>query len=328
MKRTTRSPSGASVRVRPTLGAQDLLTRRGAAAASRSRVHDPSPIRVLVVDDERLGRERLAGLLAREPEVRLLGQCSNGADALRTISEAAPEDRPELVLLDVQMPDLDGIEVAEALLAMAPEIEPPEILFVTAYDAFMARAFELHAVGFLRKPFTDERFADALAHARKHITEHRLARRVAEQDGARGDRVPWDATLGQLQDLVTLIREERPRHRIAIRDPQSGALTLIDARRVAWVEAHRAGQVLLHGRDATRTWDTGIEAAEQQLAPLGFVRVGRNHLIHPDHIVEAKPLQKGQYMLTMQGQGDLKLDTGRAYAATMARILDGVPGAR
>ena len=327
MKRTRPLPPASAFRVRPALRDLDSSARREVALTARTSVPEPSsPIRVLIVDDERLGRERLASLLAREADLEIVGQCANGADALKAITSANLTRRPDLVLLDVQMPELDGIEVAEALVEMAPDREPPELLFVTAFSEFMERAFELHAVDYLRKPFTEARFASALTHARRRIADRRLARRAATADAAETLRTPWEATIEQLQELVARVREERPPERIAILNPANGALTLIDASRVAWVQAHGAGEVLLHGRDATRTWNTGIEAAEQKLAPLGFVRVHRHHLIHPDHITEAKPLQKGQYLLTLQGTKTL--DTGRTYASTMARILDRVPGAR
>ena len=123
------------------------------------------PTTVLVVDDERLARERLLVLLQGEPGTKVVGECSSGLDALAAITR----ERPELVFLDVQMPDLDGLGVVAAL----GEDETPEIIFVTAHDTYMERAFELHAVDYLRKPYTNARFASALGHAMRRIHARR-----------------------------------------------------------------------------------------------------------------------------------------------------------
>lgn len=114
-------------------------------------------IRVLIVDDEALARERVRTLLAAAPDVTIVGECSGGREAV----EAIVRDRPDLVFLDVQMPDLNGFEVLEAV---APEWLPA-VVFVTAYDAYAIQAFEVHAVDYLLKPIEPERFRKALARA-------------------------------------------------------------------------------------------------------------------------------------------------------------------
>jgi two-component system LytT family response regulator len=291
-------------------------------------VNDPQPLRILVVDDERLGRDRVTTLLAREPDVEVVGQCANGVDALQAMVQSSTDRRPDLVLLDVQMPDLDGIEVAQALLEMAGDVEVPELIFVTAYSEYMERAFELHAVDYLRKPYTDARFASALSHARRRIGDRRAASRVEQgrDAGAPSDEASpsfgMDPT--RLRHLLDVVAADRPRRRIALRDRATGTLTLVDAGEVAWVEAAGPGRVLLHGRGAPRSWARGIEAAEAELAPLGFMRVHRSYLVHPDHLVEIKELPKGQYMLTLPG--GRQFDTGRTYAANLERLLDSIPG--
>jgi len=109
--------------------------------------------RTLIVDDEELARERLRQLLANQPEIELVGECVDGREAVAAIKEKSPD----LVFLDIQMPELDGFAVLEAV-----NVEPmPVIVFVTAYDKFALRAFEVHAVDYLLKPFDRERFESA-----------------------------------------------------------------------------------------------------------------------------------------------------------------------
>jgi DNA-binding LytR/AlgR family response regulator len=128
----------------------------------------------------------------------------------------------------------------------------------------------------------------------------------------------------RLKYLLDAVAADQPRRRIALRDRATNTLTLVDASEVAWVEADGPGRVLLHGSGKPRSWPKGIESAESELAPLGFIRVHRSYLVHPDHLVEIKELPKGQYMLTLPG--GMQFDTGRTYAANMERLLASIPG--
>src|SRR5436305_14533329 len=120
-----------------------------------------APIRVLVVDDEPLAREKIRGMAAADPEIRVVGECSNGAEAI----EAIQTIRPDLILLDVQMPEVGGFAVLEAL---KDEGLPP-VIFITAYDHYAVRAFEFHALDYLLKPFDRERFQTAIERAKRQI---------------------------------------------------------------------------------------------------------------------------------------------------------------
>src|SRR5579863_9996939 len=137
-------------------------------------------IRALIVDDEPLGRERIRTLLRDDPEVEIVGECSDGAHAIVAIKQ----NKPELVYLDVQMPMLDGFAVLEAI---APE-PMPAIIFVTAYDQYAVKAFEIHAVDYLLKSFDPERFRSA-------------STRAKEQIRARQASVWNEKLLGLLEDL-------------------------------------------------------------------------------------------------------------------------------
>src|ERR671929_1722821 len=129
-----------------------------------------APIRVLGVDDEPLAREKIRGMAADDPELRVVGECTNGAEAI----EAVQTIRPDLILLDVQMPEVGGFAVLEAL---KDEGLPP-VIFITAYDHYAVRAFEYHALDYLLKPFDRERFQSAWRRAKEQI----MAARNGEMD--------------------------------------------------------------------------------------------------------------------------------------------------
>src|ERR671917_1055849 len=128
----------------------------------------PSRIGVLVVDDEPLAREKIREMVKRDAEVEIVGECSSGAEAVAAVREL----RPALLLLDVQMPELGGFEVLQALDGE----HPPAVIFVTAYDQYAVRAFEVHALDYLLKPFDRERFEASWQRAKEHILKEKNGR--------------------------------------------------------------------------------------------------------------------------------------------------------
>ena len=250
------------------------------------------PVSVLVVDDELLSRRLLRRLLDQEPDVCTVGECARGLDALNAITH----HRPELVFLDVQMPDLTGIEVVE----MLDETTCPEVVFVTAYDQYLERAFELHALDFLRKPFTNDRFASALAHARRRVA----ARRAVTYGTS-------DVQATTRRRVAAEIAATHARGRIAIQARGSAPWHLLEADAITAVEAEGGVAVHVHVGATTYTWACTLEAAHRVLAPYGFVRVHRHWLVNPSHFRQVVGLQKGEYELVLPG-GRI-IATGRRY---------------
>ena len=171
-------------------------------------------IRALIVDDEKPGRERLRRLLARDNRVQLVGCCAGGAEALETIRASAGDGAPvQLMFLDVQMPELDGFGVLSALVRDSPNVVMPEVIFVTAHDEYALRAFDAQAIGYLLKPFSDERFQAALDRALRHVRAghadsvmsqmQALARRL-------GSETRWDGA-GSGRDAASARPDRRPR---------------------------------------------------------------------------------------------------------------------
>jgi two-component system, LytTR family, response regulator len=263
-----------------------------------------TPITVLVVDDERLARQRLRALLSAEPDIEVVGECGNGLEALAAITKLSPE----LVFLDVQMPDLDGLGVIAALSAD----EIPEIIFVTAHSAYMERAFEIHAVDFLRKPYQNARFDSALAHARRRIHSRR-AELAATSDIA---RVPSGSRYGP---VLADLRDASQDLRIALLDGRSGTWHIVSRDEIDYIGADGSARVLVHVGKETYLWRKTLSELEHSLDPRVFLRVHRSYIVNIGRIRQVKPLLKGEFAIVLT-QGTV-LDTGRTYREVIESFL-------
>jgi two-component system, LytTR family, response regulator len=224
------------------------------------------PIRVLLVDDEHLGNASLRGLLAGHPDVEVLGEALGGRAAIRLVRSL----RPDLVFLDVQMPEVDGFGV---LRAVGPEAMPA-VIFVTAYDAFAVRAFEVRALDYLLKPVAADRFAQALDRARDTLTRTRdadLERRLRAllDDHAAATVAPVTRAADQI--LV----------RVGRRD------VMIPTRDVDWIEADDYCAVLHIGGERHVVRAT-LASLETQLDPAAFARIHRSAVINLRRVRELR----------------------------------------
>jgi two-component system LytT family response regulator len=250
-------------------------------------------IRTLIVDDEPLSRQRLRDLLAAEPDFTLLGECGDGLQAVAALAQQ-PCD---LVFLDVEMPGLDGLQVARRLGAG----EGPAVIFVTAHDCYALPAFEVHAVDYLLKPFDRERFRQALMWARATIRRDR--------EGAPADLPP--ATLGDLRG------GRRPATRLTVKS--SGRIYLVKTEDIDWVEA--AGNYLrLHAGTTTHLLRETMNSLEGRLDPERFWRIHRSTIINVDRIRELQPLFHGDYVVILEDGTELTL------SRTYRRNLPGLSG--
>src|SRR5262249_6127607 len=203
-------------------------------------------IRTLIVDDEPLARERLRQLLERETEIELIGECADGRAAV----EAIQKNSPELVFLDIQMPELDGFGVIEAI-----NVEPaPVIVFVTAHDKFALRAFEVHAVDYLLKPFDRERFQTALGRAIERV-RHREDQTVQQRQAAL---------------LAELRPASKPAERLAVKS--AGRVIFVKLSDIDWIEAAHNYVELHVGKESHLLRET-LNAIESRLPPDIFVRI-------------------------------------------------------
>jgi two-component system LytT family response regulator len=263
------------------------------------------PITALVADDESFARERLRSLLVRERDIELLAECKTGVEVLAEIGRQSPE----LVFLDVQMPDLDGLGVIAALA----EEETPEIVFVTAHNAYMERAFEVHAVDYLRKPYTDARFASALAHARRRVHARRA-------EGARTMRADHEGTVSRFSPMLADLREDHPDQRLALRDEKSGAWQIIDKEQIDYIAANGSSGVEVHAGAESYHWRRTLTDLERTLDPHSFLRIHRSYIVNGARIRRVKPLQKGEYAVFLDG--NTVVDSGRTYRHVIERFLE------
>ena len=275
-------------------------------------------IRALIVDDEPIARAGLRKLLEAEADVSVVGECRDGAEAVARIRS----DRPDLVFLDVQMPELTGFEV---LSSLAPD-ELPAIVFVTAYDAYALDAFEASAVDYLLKPFDRERFARALSRARRFLAGDQLAAfrsRIASVlqavagDVSSADRqVPSRATESDASDAGAARIAERTRNgetRLMIRS--RGRIAFVALSDIEWIETSR-NYARVRAKGVWHTVREPLTTFANRLDPLQFVRVSRSRIVNLDRVREFRRQANGQYVVLLDdGQ---RLLASRRYGAKLA----------
>ncbi|OQA37773.1 MAG: Transcriptional regulatory protein YehT [Acidobacteria bacterium ADurb.Bin340] len=245
-------------------------------------------LRALIVDDEDLARQRIRHLLQKEPDVEIVGECAHGVEAVRAIESLSPD----LVFLDIQMPELDGFGVIEAVGAD----RMPATLFVTAFDQHALRAFEVHALDYLLKPFDPERFRAALDRARR-----------------------WCATGGRpdLEGLLEGVRRERPwLDRILVR--QGDRHVLLRCSQIQWIEAED-NYVRLHVEGTSHLLRQTLTGLLQRLDPAQFRRIHRSAIVNLDFIRELQPWTSGDHLVLMRD--GTKLTLSRTFRDQMAPWL-------
>jgi len=263
-------------------------------------------IRVLIVDDEPLARSGLSKLCKRDPELELVGECADGRSAVAAIEQV----EPDLLLLDIQMPEMDGFEV---LRAVGPD-RMPQVIFVTAYDQFALRAFEVHALDYLLKPFGDRRFFVAIERAKNAIRQ---------------------SSMGDLRiKLLDLLSDVGPRHRpmsigesgqhagrfltrIAVKE--LGSVFLIRVDDIDWIEAANYC-AKLHVREKVHVIRESMKSLAARLDPTRFFRVSRSAIVNLDQIREIQPFGRGAQIVILRSGTQVMLSRSRREA--LERLLD------
>ena len=262
-------------------------------------------IRALIVDDEKPGRERLRRLLARDNRVQLVGCCAGGAEALETIRANAGEGAPvQLMFLDVQMPELDGFGVLSALMRDSPNMVMPEVIFVTAHDEYALRAFEAQAIGYLLKPFSDERFQAALDRALRQVraghADSVMSQMQALLDGSGPKRVGTAPAAGATRRVLD---------RIVVRG--SDRVRLLPVEQISWIEADGM-YVKLHTRDgATHLHRALLGSVDGSLDPRRFIRIHRSAIVNIDVIAELRQDDHGAYVAVLRDGTEVRV--GRRF---------------
>lgn len=249
-----------------------------------------STIRAIVVEDEPVARDRLVALLAGEPEVEVVATCADG----RTASETIAAHEPDLVLLDIQLPELDGMSLARALTGE----RRPAVVFITAHDEFALPAFEIHALDYLLKPFSEARFRESLAHVRAHLAQKRataLGQQILEM-------MP---TLGHAG--LPAVPVTRGPQRIAVKG--QGRVYFVKTADIDYCEA-AGNYACLHTGSRTHLIRETMASLEARLDPDVFVRIHRSVIVNVERIHELQSTFNGEYVVRLRDGTRLTMSRG------------------
>jgi two-component system LytT family response regulator len=251
-------------------------------------------IRTIIVDDEPLGRSRIASLLEDEDDIEIIAECGDGIEALRVIGESSPH----LLFLDVQIPEITGFELLDSL----DRFDPPVVIFVTAHDEFALRAFDVHALDYLLKPFDDDRFYQALDRARAHLRDHdaaALRRRLRD----------FLHDTNDLQERVADGDSQR-RHLTRIVVKEGDRILFLKVDDVDWIEAADY-YAKIHVGTSTYLIRETLANLEEQLDPERFVRIHRSTIVNLDRVQEMQPWFHGAFVVLLVDGTELRLSRSR-----------------
>ena len=242
-----------------------------------------SPIRTLIVDDEPLARDRLRRMVEAEPDLQIIGEAGDGKTAVDAIKNSGPD----LVFLDIQMPEMDGFEV----LTEVSDQRIPAVVFVTAYDQYAIKAFEVNALDYLLKPFDQQRFQSAVSRARERL---------------RNDKGPnyQTAVTAAIRDAEN--GKEYP-ERLLVRT--LGRIHFVKVNEIEWIEA-AGNYVKLHVGHDTHLLRETMQAMEARMDPRRFLRIHRSTIVNIDCIKELQPLFHGDYVVILKNATQLTLSRG------------------
>jgi two-component system LytT family response regulator len=251
-------------------------------------------IQALIVDDEPLARQRIALMLENESDIKIVGQCGDGKTATRIIKSKAPD----LVFLDIQLPEMDGFEIIDSL----PANRLPLIVFVTAYDQFALKAFKVHAVDYLLKPVEAERLAEALDHVRRQMQVRDPGQRA------------------RLAELLRDLDSHRGRtNRIVLKS--EGEVLCLKPSEIDWVES-AGNYVCFHVGPSTHIFRETMNQVEHRLREHNFLRIHRSSIVNFDRIKKLKPRLYGDY--TVELRDGTKLTLSRAYRQAVLKKIEGL----
>jgi two-component system LytT family response regulator len=271
-----------------------------ASELAAGAVHDQpvdSAVRAVIADDEPLARTKLRLLLDSEAEIRVVAECHNGAQTLAAIRSC----RPDLLLLDIQMPDLDGFQV---LGEISPK-EMPVVIFTSAYDQYAIRAFEANALDYLLKPFDQSRLHQAIERARLELRKSR-------------DR----EITHRILDLLSQVRSEKqavPEFDARLVIKTKGRIVFLNVDEIDWVEA-AANYVRLNVGKESYLFRETISGASERLNPSQFIRIHRSMIVNVRKIKELIPVNSGEYVVVLKSGKELSCSRG--YRTNVQHLID------
>ncbi|HEY0405619.1 MAG TPA: LytTR family DNA-binding domain-containing protein [Pyrinomonadaceae bacterium] len=249
-------------------------------------------IKTLIVDDEPLARQTLRELLVVDAEIEIIGECSSGLEAVDFIRQREP---PDLLFLDIQMPGLNGFEA----LARIEYERIPAIIFVTAFDQYALKAFEVHALDYLLKPFSDKRFKEALRQAKSNVELREINRLSQSLLALLGERAGGETATVRRTSFLT---------RFMIRS--GGRVAFIKADDVDWIAADDY-YIKLHVSGKSHLLRLSMNELEEKLDPARFLRIHRSTIINFERVKELHQHPNGEYVVVLKNGTELKLSRSR-----------------
>ena len=252
-------------------------------------------IRTVIIDDEAYARQKIREFLRSEIDVDVVGEAGNGSDAIKIIRK----EKPDLVFLDVQMPEPDGFGVVEAL----GQEHLPHIVFATAYDQYTLRAFEIHALDYLLKPFDQDRFQESLKHARRMI----------------GMGKNQEDFKTRIRSLIEDVRTESP-HIKRFLVPSKRGIRFLNAEDVLWIKA-AGSYAALHTETGEHLLHETLSDLEKKLDPRMFIRTHRSFIVNVGSIQEIQPYFHGESVIILKN--NQRVNVSRNYREKFRKILEG-----
>ncbi len=262
-------------------------------------------IRTLIVDDEKLAIQGLQLRLQEFPDVEIIGTCSNGREAIRSIKT----EKPDLVFLDIQMPGFDGFSVVKGVM----DIDPPLFVFVTAFQEHAIRAFEANAVNYLMKPVDVDKLADTLERVRSRLTEKRSAEEAEKLKGVLAQVAP-DA----VEELNAEDEDSSSRYEKLINVKDRGQIFRVDVDSIEHIEAAGDYMCIYTGDNSLILRET-MKDLERRLDPRLFQRVHRSTIVNLDKVRQVKPHTNGECFLMLDSGAQVKVS--RSYRDVVARFV-------
>jgi two-component system LytT family response regulator len=248
-------------------------------------------IKTLIVDDEPLARRTIRDLLQTDPEIDVIGECGSGPEAVNFLRQ----QMPDLLFLDIQMPGMNGFEA----LSKIEHEQIPAIIFVTAFDQYALKAFDVHAIDYLLKPFSDERFREALRQAKSQVEMREINRLSRSLLALLGEQVGGEAGAAKRKSFLT---------RFMIKG--TGRVTFIDAADVDWIAADDY-YIKLHVGSKAHLLRMSMNELEEKLDPKKFLRIHRSTIVNFDRIKELQQSPNGEYVVLLKSGTELKLSRNR-----------------
>jgi two-component system LytT family response regulator len=254
-------------------------------------------LRTLIADDEPAARARLARLLTQDPEIEVVAECRNGQEVI----DAVAKHRPDLLFLDVHMPQINGFDVLQHLSHNVPRERLPFVVFVTAHDQYALKAFDVNAVDFLLKPYDDERFLASLEKARKFM-EMRMSSKLT---GRLMDLVREHMSANSEYVEVFNIRDKGREHKIPVDE-------------IVFLRAE-GNYLHLQLKDKHILHRMTMNAVESELDPSRFLRIHRSFIVNKAHVRNSRYSGNNEFIFTMANNE--RIISGRSYKESIAKAL-------